>query len=159
MFGAVDVDGNVFHSNPIWKAEYALLCSTTSAAPHMAPRFSLPLRSLLRLHFTPSTTLSTARFNAIADPHAAKAVLSSAIPNIILVPLDATEEAPMSPEYMASLATLQSYEGRFVSELTHRVRNDWWCVRPQLPFFCFPQFPAAASVQPDGEWCTCYPPA
>ena len=45
MFGAVDVDGNVFHSNPIWKAE----------------------------------------FNAIADPHAAKAVLSSSIPNIILV--------------------------------------------------------------------------
>lgn len=87
MFGAVDVDGNVFHSSPTWKAE----------------------------------------FNAIADPHSAKAVLSSAIPNIILVPLDATEEAPLSPDYMDSLTKLDSYEGRFVSELTHRVRNDWWC--------------------------------
>ena len=33
----------------------------------------------------------------------------------------------MSPEYMATLATLESHEGRFTSELTHRVRNDWWC--------------------------------
>ena len=81
-----------------------------------------------------------AEFNAIADPHSAKAVLSSAIPNIILVPLDATEEVPMSPEYMASLATLKSHEGRFTSELTHRVRNGWWCesfnVMPYPPTAC-----------------------
>ena len=82
-----------------------------------------------------------AEFNAIADPHSAKAVLSSAIPNIILVPLDATEEVPMSPEYMATLATLESHEGRFTSELTHRVRNDWWCesfnVMPYPPTACY----------------------
>jgi hypothetical protein len=41
MFGAVDVDGNVFHSNPIWKAEYAfalptLLASSPTARGHLA---------------------------------------------------------------------------------------------------------------------------
>eukprot|EP00964_Phaeocystis_antarctica_P038960 scaffold22283_cov57-Phaeocystis_antarctica.AAC.1 len=47
----------------------------------------------------------------------------------------------MSPEYMASLATLKSHEGRFTSELTHRVRNDWWCesfnVMPYPPTACY----------------------
>lgn len=86
MFGAVDVEGNVFSSENM-----------------------------------------VSEFNAIADPHSAQAVLSSEIPEIILIPLDATEMVPMTPEYMDSLAELQSAEGRFVSELTHRTRNNWWC--------------------------------
>jgi inosine-uridine nucleoside N-ribohydrolase len=70
---------------------------------------------------------SPAEFNAMGDPHAAQAVLKAdTIKHITIIPLDATNDVPMTPEYMADLKAMTSPEGKFVSELTHRVRDHWW---------------------------------
>lgn len=57
---------------------------------------------------------STAEWNIYCDPHAARLVFESGVP-ITLVPLDATNDAPVTPEFVAALeANQQTPEAEFV---------------------------------------------
>uniref|UniRef100_A0A7S1X8A9 Inosine/uridine-preferring nucleoside hydrolase domain-containing protein n=1 Tax=Tetraselmis chuii TaxID=63592 RepID=A0A7S1X8A9_9CHLO len=68
----------------------------------------------------------SSEFNGFLDPHAAKAVLSSSNwESITLVPLDATNQVPMTQVYMDELSQLSTPEGIFVYELTRYVQNTW----------------------------------
>jgi len=65
-------------------------------------------------------------FNAYLDPQAAREVFGSASwETVKLVPLDATNEVPMTPSYMSMLEKATTPEGKFVHELTKRVRDTW----------------------------------
>jgi pyrimidine-specific ribonucleoside hydrolase len=58
---------------------------------------------------------TTAEWNIYADPHAARLVFDSGAP-ITLVPLDATNEAPVTPEFVEQLATGTTPETAFIHE-------------------------------------------
>lgn len=58
---------------------------------------------------------ATAEWNIYADPHAARLVFDSGAP-ITLVPLDATNEAPVTPEFVERLATGNTPETQFIHE-------------------------------------------
>jgi inosine-uridine nucleoside N-ribohydrolase len=60
---------------------------------------------------------TAAEWNIFCDPHAARLVFESGAP-ITLVPLDATNEVPVSPEFVAELeAQKTSPEAEFISKL------------------------------------------
>jgi pyrimidine-specific ribonucleoside hydrolase len=56
---------------------------------------------------------TTAEWNIYADPHAARLVFDSGAP-ITLVPLDATNEAPVTPDFVEQLATGSTPETAFI---------------------------------------------
>ena len=70
----------------------------------------------------------SAEWNFFADPHAAQAVLSSSIP-IVLVPLDVTNDFPVTDEAIAILGNLKSVKGIFAFQLWNLVyRKFRYCL-------------------------------
>mmetsp|Transcript_10478 Transcript_10478/g.34597 ORF Transcript_10478/g.34597 Transcript_10478/m.34597 type:complete len:304 (-) Transcript_10478:78-989(-) len=68
-----------------------------------------------------------AEYNVMADPVAARAILaSSSIPEIRLVPLDATNAVPMTRNYFGDLQAIPSPEGTFIFHLQVRTRDTWF---------------------------------
>lgn len=67
-----------------------------------------------------------AEYNVMADPVAAQAILTSSIPDIRLVPLDATNAVPMTRDYFTDLEAISSPEGTFISHLQVRTRDTWF---------------------------------
>ena len=74
----------------------------------------------------PVPTNKVSEFNTYLDPQAAREVFGSASwETVELVLSDATNNVPMTPDYMAMLENATTPEEKFVHELTKRVRDTW----------------------------------